>query len=380
MYRYYNRSSPGEGASRACMNAGSKNAQCQSALQRELTVLEKERDRHLKDIEHDEKRFKQHLADRSPSPSSRNSSAVHERPRSADPRAASATHRSRKAAGVASPRGSPSRNGQSPPSRPGSSSLLPRRKSIDPAGNGSPESRRKQPVKLAEHVFVTEFGSKILRPVSAAVEHEGSPQRAPAPKGGACIAVPQIIVSDEADRGLKAGRGGSAQGSASDLGGSAEDPLPQSLHLHLPFQRSRSNSMPAVTTLPSIFKPPPRRPSYCPDPPSDLHVPESPRARSCSFSGIVPVRRRGSISEQWGSISERNRPVMGNLRGRRGSVDMGNMLRHLTYGVQHTELMEPQAGPTSVSDRQWEELKKCRYLRMPSRDNSEEDLSEGNGQ
>ena len=282
---------------------------------------------------------------------------------------------------------------------------MPRRKSTDVGGNDSSVSSQLKASALRHaepHVFVTQFGSNVMLPVSTEVPGAASsfpdPHAAPASAAAAaaakrpCSGVPQIIVSDEADQGLREGGSGGEGGkktsthhtgsSTSEEDEEKEDGEPElSQSLNLPVRRSRSNSMPSVIGLPSIFKPPPRRPSYCPPPAtsSDLSVPESPRARSHSFSGIVPVRRRGSVSEQWGSISERNRPTMGNLRGRRGSVDMKNMLRDLMYGVEHKELMDPKPGAPSVSDRQWEELKKCRYLRQPSRDNSDEDLSEDDG-
>ena len=446
--------------SRACMNAGSKNVHCQSALQRELSQLEKERDRQLKNLRHDAKQLlQQHPVDRSPSPPSglhaaaattraervrsagqlRTASATQrDRPRNAgadlSPRGSpSRAHKSPSAAGSpsragkspskagspsraggksTSPAGSPSRAGGKSPSPAGSPSraggkspraagrpsspaaLLPRRKSMDVGGNDSSVSSQLKASALRHaepHVFVTQFGSNVMLPVSTEVPGAASSFPDPHAKRP-CSGVPQIIVSDEADQGLREG-GSSGEGgrktsthhtgsSTSEEDEEKEDGEPElSQSLNLPVRRSRSNSMPSVIVLPSIFKPPPRRPSYCPPPAasSDLSVPESPRARSHSFSGIVPVRRRGSVSEQWGSISERNRPTMGNLRGRRGSVDMKNMLRDLMYGVEHKELMDPKPGAPSVSDRQWEQLKKCRYLRQPSRDNSDEDLSEDDG-
>ncbi|KAK7100535.1 uncharacterized protein [Littorina saxatilis] len=231
--------------------------------------------------------------------------------------------------------------------------------------------------------------------------------------------VPQIVVSDETDRPLsaatrelpqkaaetKGGGGGGGemmnqpqekekipatlsredqrktQRSVSEESGSKKaSDLHTSPSLDLPVQRPRRNSMSQIHVLPSIFEKPKRRPSYCPDPStlsSELLLPESPRARSSSFSGITPARRRGSIVETWGSVSECNKPLFGHSRGRRTSVDLSNMVRDLMFGVQHAELMAGggRRASKSLTEKEWQELKKCRYLRMPSRDNSEEDLS-----
>nr|KAG5696930.1 hypothetical protein BaRGS_015894 [Batillaria attramentaria] len=143
----------------------------------------------------------------------------------------------------------------------------------------------------------------------------------------------------------------------------------------LSARRSRSNSVTGAHLAPHT---PLRRISVCPlmtRSRDGLHVPDTHRERSSSFShGIVPVRRRGSICERFGSVSEREL-ARGTDHERRESItNMEHMIRDLNYGIQHRELLHgKEENQTTVSPQLWQELKGCRYLRMPSRDHSEDE-------
>ncbi|XP_076462754.1 uncharacterized protein LOC143295080 [Babylonia areolata] len=364
---------PRDSVSRACLRAGNKNAHCQSALKHELELLDKEKEHLLHSIRHEAKQFRQQFSNYSASPGSRPGSSTHSRVGSASPGRA---HPDR----VSSACGSPSRDSCRTPRSPRASPLLPRRQS-SAGGNRSPESQHKSPVIQSQHVFVTEIGSDKLLLVNVAdMKKAASPRgKASEQASGDQSTLPQIVVSDDAPGTKSQGRQRKGitshappSRSGSDSGSDVGSPLSQSLNL--PAHRPRSSSMSSVTALqPSSSRPLSRRQSTLHETSHspDLHVPDSGRGRSASFSGIKPARRRGSITEQWGSISERKRPEMGSLKGRRGSVDMENLLRDLSFGVQHSELLSPVEQGPPVSDQLWEQLKKCRYLRVPSRDGSE---------
>lgn len=132
--------------------------------------------------------------------------------------------------------------------------------------------------------------------------------------------------------------------------------------LELRYQRSRSNSVPAVIPL----QPPPRparRASYCPEPLRDLDTMTSPRSRSSSVSMFVAPKRRGSLSESRDLTAEREP----GKSSRRRSVQLDRMLRNLTFGLRCRELDYPEERK-GIDPKDWEELKNCRYLRVPGRD------------
>lgn len=168
------------------------------------------------------------------------------------------------------------------------------------------------------------------------------------------------------------GRRGSLSNTGSSSSLASDSGSEKGLNSHLPplRQRPRSNSLPVIDLPPLTLT---RRPwpNGSPDvhqTPKGLQVVDTPRSRSSSFTGIVPARRRKSITEQWGSLSERQKYVP----KRRGSIDIGNLVRDLSFGVEHKELMEPEY-TTSISDEQWKDLRKCRYLRLPEDNNSQSD-------
>ena len=199
---------------------------CQGELKRELSLLEKEKNKHIQHINHEAKQLRELHAEHLPG----------SRPSSGVKRIASA--KSSRRTSPCSPHGSPPygtpREGTSHP-RPVSPRLLPRRES---AGN------------YVGKTFVTDVGSHVLRQVSmehGKVEHHGD--------------LPQIIVSDEADRPVSrrgstratplqrrsslhrsSSRGSSHSHSGSDSGSEYGSPLSQSLNL--PSHRPRSHSMP----------------------------------------------------------------------------------------------------------------------------------------
>ncbi|KAL8598581.1 hypothetical protein ACOMHN_013464 [Nucella lapillus] len=317
-------------ASKAELKAGNKNVHCLNNLKHELEGLDKEKEYILHNMRHDATQFRGQRPDELRPASGSNS------------RVGSASHGhlgSLPSSGHASPRPDSSKTSRSP-------RASPHLKPSSAAGNRT------------QATFVTDLGSSK------------------SPEGDLGSGVPQIVVSNATGQKRKGSmapkRRGSIQRGASPAqpgsdSGSDTGASPLSLSLNFPPNRSRSNSLAAGSPGGLL-----RRHTHLPDQsPSgaSLGPADDPRSRSSSFSGIEPARRRGSIMEQWGSISERNK---GGFKGRRGSVDMENFLRDLSFGVQHSELMQTSPGKArSVSDQQWEELRKCR-----SKDNSAEDISE----
>jgi hypothetical protein len=87
--------------------------------------------------------------------------------------------------------------------------------------------------------------------------------------------------------------------------------------------------------------------------------------------------KRGSIAELWGSESERKRSQLrGGLMGRRGSMEMQTAFRQLQMLAELQYRQDEEEERTHITDQQWEELKRCRYLRIPDRDKQEAEAAD----
>ncbi|KAL8614478.1 hypothetical protein ACOMHN_067640 [Nucella lapillus] len=386
--------------SKAILQACTQNKHSKMTLQKDLSLLDKQRTRRAKSMQGDIDTIQQGVPNRllsalipplvsgrARSASSRTEYSSPHRGFSYHCKASSSLH-----SGSSSPRTSSpsSRSRSSSPERKDtrlslrSPSLLPQRKCRSAAFSSFGSPRRSSLPGNVE-VTVTELKSKILQSSSAVNKLSASSWQ------NVHVNVPEIVVSDEAspeEQLTIQKKATSPKTSASDSpssgsdSGSANDPFTPPSLLNPPRERPRSSSVPTIV-LPASFKPPSPRPSYTPsDSDSSYHLLLARSSPRDGFSGIVPARRRGSIPERWGSLSERVRPSR--IQGRRRSVDMDRVVRDLRYGVLNRELLRaaksrspspPGSARSAELDRRWEGLRECRYLRIPSRHASDEEVS-----